>query len=348
MAARVFLIFLLLTSVATGAPIADMEYGALPLDRLDPVEQKGFQKVSKISMGKLKREGSISCDIESSLTYEIPPGCVGMTAVVGYNDFWTHFGRVIFSVESDGVVLEETAPLADEDAPQALRIEFDGVTRITLKTRRYTGSNHTIPIWGEPTLYYERGFDSRGTLGLGGRRVESPEDFYPDGDLGSGSVLRSGGRESIDIPLEITQGLAADIIKQASKLPQVKEEVENEGRLPIGVARFQLVGIRDTLAAELVQDDLTTELIKCGLFRVMEKKGFDEIAAQLRIKESIDLKKAQAIRKMTGAKMVLVGIISLRGNSVVISCRMMNTETGESAVAANVSLAVDPVENSEG
>ena len=106
----------------------------------------------------------------------------------------------------------------------------------------------------------------------------------------------------------------------------------------VAVARFVGIGISDPAAVEDVLEDLSTGLVKTGVFKLVERARLNEVLRELRIQNSglVDSSTAKKLGKLIGARAVLVGSISDRKDCYVINARLIDTETGLVSIAESV------------
>ncbi|MCX6375505.1 MAG: FlgO family outer membrane protein, partial [Armatimonadetes bacterium] len=115
----------------------------------------------------------------------------------------------------------------------------------------------------------------------------------------------------------------------------------------IAVARFKGIGISDPAAVEDILEDLSTALVKTGVFQLVERSRLDEVLRELRIQNSglVDSSTAKKLGKLVGARAVLVGSISDRKDCYVINARIIDTESGLVGIAESIVIdkAPEPV-----
>lgn len=109
----------------------------------------------------------------------------------------------------------------------------------------------------------------------------------------------------------------------------------------IAVSRFKGIGVSDAASVEDLLEDLSTALVKTGVFQLVERTELDKVLCELKIQNSglVDSATARKLGKLVGARAVLVGSISDRKDCIVVNARLINTETGLVSVAE--SLVVD-------
>jgi len=117
--------------------------------------------------------------------------------------------------------------------------------------------------------------------------------------------------------------------------------------LGIAVARFKGIGISDPAAVEDILEDLSTALVKTGVFQLVERSRLEDVLRELRIQNSglVDSSTAKKLGKLVGARMVLVGSISDRKDCYVINARIIDTESGLVGIAESIVIdkAPEPV-----
>lgn len=130
-----------------------------------------------------------------------------------------------------------------------------------------------------------------------------------------------------------------DVSALAAKLAKQVRESGSTSQMQIAVAKFKLIPKSlDPSVSDAVLEDLSTALIETKAFKLVERSQLDRALEELKLQESgvIDSATAQKLGRMVGAKAVMIGSISDRGKFGVINARLINTETGESDIAANV------------
>ncbi|HUW10790.1 MAG TPA: CsgG/HfaB family protein [Anaerolineae bacterium] len=148
----------------------------------------------------------------------------------------------------------------------------------------------------------------------------------------------------ISIDPKSIQKLAEDLRKNLSRDPGLSGT-----SVQLAVSSFRLVtGIPgcnlDDAVAVNVREDLSGALVNVEppAFRLIERAQLDKVLSELKLPQTglIDSATAQKLGKMVQAQAVLIGSISDRGpgREVVINARLINTQTGECSVAAQVSM----------
>lgn len=131
-----------------------------------------------------------------------------------------------------------------------------------------------------------------------------------------------------------------DLAALAGKLKQAVDTNPEFSTKPveIAVARFKGIGISDAASVEDVLEDLSTALVKTGVFRLVERTQLDKVLLELKIENSglVDSATARQLGKLAGVSAVLVGSISDRKDCVVINTRLINTETGLVSTAESI------------
>ena len=188
-----------------------------------------------------------------------------------------------------------------------------------------------------------------------GMALLKPGEFLSDSDA---QTSESGGqagemrRESVQSWAETrTSGcrtIISDgaIVELAQKLGTAVKQGQIFESLPaeVAVSRFKAIGLTDPNLVEDVLEDLSTALVKTGVFQLVERNQLDRVLAELRIENSglVDSTVAKRLGRLIGAKAVLIGSISDRKDCYVINARLINTETGLVQVAESVVIPKDP------
>jgi hypothetical protein len=175
-------------------------------------------------------------------------------------------------------------------------------------------------------------------------------------NLIKGAIPGAAGDAPPTVPGSATATYMLSIDPQAlQKLAQeLRRNLGNDAMLrnrsvQLAVAAFQLIpGIPgytlDKAVAENVREDLSTALpnVEPPAFRLVERGQLDQVLKELGLQQTGLVDSATAIKlgKMVQAQAVLIGSVSDRGpgSAVVINARLINTETGECTVAAQVTM----------
>ena len=98
----------------------------------------------------------------------------------------------------------------------------------------------------------------------------------------------------------------------------------------VAILPFSVKGNFDALYAEVAQDNFTTELIKGGAYRVVERSQLDKAMKELKFQSGADFDESSAmeIGKLAGAEIVVIGIITALKNQIVVNIRGINVKTG--------------------
>jgi TolB-like protein len=105
-------------------------------------------------------------------------------------------------------------------------------------------------------------------------------------------------------------------------------------RLAVAVIPFEA----DKNAAQY-KDDITNEMIKelvnLRRFKVIERSAMDKIVSEQKIQASgfVDDKSAVKLGKIAGADALVIGNISVSGNFIRVSARLVDVETAETIIA---------------
>jgi len=166
----------------------------------------------------------------------------------------------------------------------------------------------------------------------------------PPGGQQSSATATGGPTYLVSIDPQSVQKLAQDLRKNLSRDPGLTgrsvQLAVSSFRLVTGIPGYDL----DNAVAENVREDLSSALVNVEppAFRLVERAQLDKVLSELKLPETglIDSAKAQQLGKMVQAQAVLIGSISDRGQGkeVVINARLINTQTGECSVAAQVSM----------
>ncbi len=136
-----------------------------------------------------------------------------------------------------------------------------------------------------------------------------------------------------------------DISALARKLQDAVNSKPEFASKPVGIAvsRFKGIGISDAASVEDLLEDLSTALVKTGVFQLVERTELDEVLRELKIQNSglVDSATARKLGKLVGARAVLVGSISDRKDCIVINARLIDTETGLVSIAESIVIDKD-------
>ncbi len=141
--------------------------------------------------------------------------------------------------------------------------------------------------------------------------------------------------------------LRLDPEKLEALATKLKAEVANDPDLSkskpkLAVAAFKLIPAEELAPSnvENVREDLSNTLINTKAFTVVERGQLDQALKELKIQlsDTFDSATAQKLGKLVGARVVLIGSISDRGNYTIINARLIDTATGEARMAASVEL----------
>jgi TolB-like protein len=157
---------------------------------------------------------------------------------------------------------------------------------------------------------------------------------------GQGPFGTRGGRALPVDPRDIAT-LAGKLKDQASHDPTLGGLVSSGQKVQVAVAPFLLIpDDLSTTVSSTVTEFLSTELIKSGGFKLVERAQLEKVLEELGFQQSgvVDPETAKKIGKITGASTVMVGSLIDQGTYAVITCRLINTETGESTIADSVEL----------
>ena len=98
----------------------------------------------------------------------------------------------------------------------------------------------------------------------------------------------------------------------------------------VAILPFSVKGNFDALYAEVAQDNFTTELIKGGAYRVVERSQLDKAMKELKFQSGNDFDETSAMEvgKLAGAEIVVIGIITALQNQAVVNIRGISVKTG--------------------
>ena len=98
----------------------------------------------------------------------------------------------------------------------------------------------------------------------------------------------------------------------------------------VAILPFSVKGNFDALYAEVAQDNFTTELIKGGAYRVVERSQLDKAMKELKFQSGNDFDESSAMEvgKLAGAEIVVIGIVTALRNQIVVNIRGISVKTG--------------------
>ena len=161
------------------------------------------------------------------------------------------------------------------------------------------------------------------------------------------SAPTGSDKEPVPVSTSVTRlAIKPEALSQlAEKLKSSAVEKSEFASMPvdIAIAKFKVIDSEDQAAADDVLEDLSTALAKTGTFELVERSQLDKVLQELRIQNSglIDSATAMKLGKLVGAKAVLIGSISDRGDCIVINARLINTESGRVLIAESVVMDKD-------
>ncbi len=96
---------------------------------------------------------------------------------------------------------------------------------------------------------------------------------------------------------------------------------------------------KETGYGDAIAGMLTTELIKGGVFQIIERKEIERIINELGLNQSgfLDSKTAKEIGNLYGLDMLVFGTVAKFSNLVETDCRLIDTQNGEAILADNAS-----------
>ena len=98
----------------------------------------------------------------------------------------------------------------------------------------------------------------------------------------------------------------------------------------VAILPFSVKGNFDALYAEVAQDHFTTELIKGGAYRVVERSQLDKAMKELKFQSGNDFDETSAMEvgKLAGAEIVAIGIVTALKNQIIVNIRGISVKTG--------------------
>ena len=98
----------------------------------------------------------------------------------------------------------------------------------------------------------------------------------------------------------------------------------------VAILPFSVKGNFDALYAEVAQDNFTTELIKGGAYRVVERSQLDKAMKELKFQSGNDFDESSAMEvgKLAGAEIVAIGIVTALKNQIIVNIRGISVKTG--------------------
>lgn len=105
-------------------------------------------------------------------------------------------------------------------------------------------------------------------------------------------------------------------------------------RLAIAVLPFD--GSKDaSMFKDAITNEMIDQLVKLRRFKVIERSSIDKIVAEQKIQASgfVDDKSAVKLGKIAGADALVIGSVTLSGNGLKISARLVDVETAETLIS---------------
>jgi TolB-like protein len=139
-------------------------------------------------------------------------------------------------------------------------------------------------------------------------------------------------------------GLTAGGIKNSGEYRPIVgallKDYRGDGRT-IAVAGFSYADGRASADGRIVAERITTELIKHGRLKVVERREIEKVLGELKLQMSgqIDEASVKKIGRMLGADLLVIGTITaLPGGKLELNARLAGVESGEaySAVSGQV------------
>lgn len=138
--------------------------------------------------------------------------------------------------------------------------------------------------------------------------------------------------------LKVSQ--ADELSEKASQVAiDIKEQINGSQLTSIAVMDFVDLQNAPNELGRLIADEIANNLIRnSGSFSVIDRANLTMILEEHKLSASglIDLSTAKELGKITGVDGVVVGTISLLGDTIRVSSRVISTETAKAIAAASV------------
>ncbi len=97
----------------------------------------------------------------------------------------------------------------------------------------------------------------------------------------------------------------------------------------IGIAKFRVVGVSKDFA-ELINENLTTYVVKTGKFNVVERSLLEKVLKEAKLSSSDLVSKRNAIKigRILSARALIIGSIIKLGNMITLSARFVEVNSG--------------------
>ena len=113
------------------------------------------------------------------------------------------------------------------------------------------------------------------------------------------------------------------------------------------VANFEVSEV-DTVYAKLVNENLINHFVELDKYNVIERSQLDKILKELRLSNSAlaDANTAMKIGKILSAYGIVIGSVMKLGSSIIITTRLVETQTGEVVRTAKSKIPITDNEQS--
>jgi len=132
---------------------------------------------------------------------------------------------------------------------------------------------------------------------------------------------------------------STDVAAPASIASAVGSEVVSAAKPRLAVFTFENAGAVDSTMkwGEAISEMLTTALINCHRFKVIERAQLDKVLQEQALAQSgaLDSETAVVVGKIMGLDGVVVGSLSQLASVYEADARLLNVETGEAIAAAS-------------
>jgi hypothetical protein len=136
--------------------------------------------------------------------------------------------------------------------------------------------------------------------------LKAGSDSASYGAAGSGSTAPSESSPVTVVPSRGSLEIGPDAMNAlASKLKtSVEKSVFAPAPVSVAIAGFKGIGTSDKASVEAALEDLSTALVKTGVFQLVERSELDKVLRELRIQNSglIDSSTARKLGKLVGSK----------------------------------------------
>ncbi len=307
---------LLLQSVVMAQSAAKADYA---LNTTNAFANQGYNEYSgKVSIGGVIAGDGLQASYYSEgwIQWEIPAGYTTFTCMTGVDDKSNcNELSCTLTILLDGEPYPEKFEIVGGQKPQQVQARISGAKTLRINAKQ-TNSGRWYMI--QPRL----------TAKAGG--PPPPPVIPPDGDDGINTPPGTLAPFAVD-PKDMDT-LAAAIRKYVDAKSGLKDRLDTE---LIAISTFQLIDINSKAVADSVVEDLSTAMINSG-FNLVERGQLDKILKELKWQNTGAMapETIQRIGQLSGCELVLLGSISDRGQSVVVNCRLVETATARSLIAA--------------